>query len=169
MAQAVDTVVVRPGRRVTYQPGRVLVRRRRSDNVDAYYFAVPDLAREAFQKAHCAWYLGADSAEGRKVHRVDFSPAPHVKGVDWAGTLSFDWESFQLVRSDAWLVQVKPRESLLQTARCAVNYREVIPTLVHENLAYCLVGQRHPQFPTVTETYRLIATEFLKARPGAVP
>ncbi|MCC7133300.1 MAG: carboxypeptidase regulatory-like domain-containing protein [Gemmatimonadales bacterium] len=168
VARAVDTLVVRPSRRNTYQAGRVLVRRR-SGNDDAYYFAVPDLAREAFQKAHCAWYLGADSAEGKKVHQVGFSPAPNVKGVDWAGTLSFDWETFQLVRSDAWLVQIKPNSSQLQAARCAVNYLEVIPTLVHENLAYCLVSQRHPQFPTVVETYRLLGTTFLRDRPGAVP
>src|SRR4029079_17700308 len=72
---------------------------------EAVYFTVVDLARKEFQKAHCLWYAGTDSTAEGWVHRIDFEPEPGVRSVDWEGRLLFDRETFQLVRSEAWLVR----------------------------------------------------------------
>ncbi len=126
-----------------------------------------DLAREEFQRAHCVWYVGTDSTEAGRVHRLAFEPAPGIKSADWAGMLQFDRESFQLVRSDAWLVQVG-RRAEIRDARCAVRYRGDVPTIIHERLAFCLTNLGRPDGITSRDVYRVLGTRFLGQRPGDI-
>jgi hypothetical protein len=161
-ARWVDTVTLNSNSRLEYRAGQVLPKGRR----DAYYFTVSDLARPAFQEVHCAWYVGADSVDGRAVHRVEFEPAPGFTDPDWSGALSVDAESFQLVRSEAWLVNVPSKRRQLQAARCTVSYGATIPTLVYELSVFCLAQHGGTRFPTSRELYRVILTRFLGAEPG---
>lgn len=165
VAQWIDTIALNPARRAGYWRGAVLGRGRRDEPADAVYFTMGDLARTEFQRAHCLWYLGVDSTETGRIHRVEFEPAPDVKTADWAGSLQFDWESFQLVRSDARLVRAD-RRAAIQSAQCAVSYGGEIPTIVHEQVALCLADPGRPGALTSRDVYRAIATRFLGVRPG---
>lgn len=161
-ARWIDTLTINSRNRAEYRAGKVLPRGRR----DATYFTVADLARPAFQQAHCAWYVSTDSVEGRAVHRVEFEPAPGYSDPDWSGTLSFDAESFELVQSEAWLVNVPPQRPQLRAARCVARYWAEIPTLVRERALLCLAQHGGTRFPTSRESYRVIATKFIGPRPG---
>jgi hypothetical protein len=170
----VDTTEMNPARRPGYRRGKVLpvVRRHRLarfQSRDANYFTVGDLARDEFQGSHCVWYRGPDSTDMGLVHRLDFEPAPGIKTADWAGSLQFDRETFQLVRSDAWLVGADPRRHAIGAARCAVRYGGEIPTIVHEQVARCFADPQMPGSPTTHDAYRAIATRFLRAKPGDPP
>ncbi|MFN0181523.1 MAG: carboxypeptidase-like regulatory domain-containing protein [Gemmatimonadales bacterium] len=167
----VDTVAMNPARRSGYRRGKVLpvVRRyplARPQPRDAVYFTAGDLARDEFQGSHCVWYRGPDSTDLGLVYRLDFEPAPGIKTADWAGSLQFDRETFQLVRSDAWLVGADPRRHAIGAARCAVRYGGEIPTIVHEQVARCYADPRLPGSPITHDAYRAIATRFLRAKPG---
>ncbi len=168
-ARWIDTIAINSAKRDGYHRGMVLARRWLWAPRDAVYFTMGDVARKEFQQAHCVWCLGPDSTEGLSTHRIDFEPAPRVKTADWAGSLQFDRETFQLVRSDARLVQIEPGDHRLESALCAVRYGGEIPTIVHEQLALCLTGTSRPAPATTRVIYRAIATRWLGARPGDPP
>ena len=168
-ARWIDTIAINPAKRGGYRRGQVLAQARLWAPLDAVYFTMGDVARKEFQRAHCAWYMGTDSTDAGRTHRIDFEPAPGVKTADWAGSLQFDRETFQLVRSDARLVQVDPDDDRLQSALCAVRYGGEIPTIVHEQLALCLTSTGRSATATSRDIYRVIATRWLGIRPGDPP
>lgn len=165
----IDTIPLNPAKRMKYRRGRVIGRDRLGRLSDAVYFTMGDLGQEEFQRAHCLWYVGVDSTDAGRVHRIAFEPAPGVRTVDWAGTLQFDRDSYHLVRSDAWLVSVRGEPDLVRSARCAVRYGGEIPTIIHEQVALCLTDTDGSGTASSRDIYRVIATRFLDRRPGEQP
>jgi hypothetical protein len=165
----IDTIPLNPAKRMKYRRGRVIGRDRLGRPSDAVYFTMGDLGQDEFQAAHCLWYVGVDSTDAGRVHRIAFEPAPGVRTADWAGNLQFDRDSYHLVRSDAWLVSVRAESDLVRSARCAVRYGGEIPTIIHEQLALCLTDTDGSGTASSRDIYRVIATRFLGRRPGEQP
>jgi hypothetical protein len=88
-----------------YAPGQVLLRTRTGYFVPVLF--VSALADSAFWARHCFAARGVESREGRRVIRLDFSPARGVREVEWEGSAWIDSAASVLRRVDFRLVNVR--------------------------------------------------------------
>ncbi|HEV7993834.1 MAG TPA: hypothetical protein VGP25_18545 [Gemmatimonadaceae bacterium] len=88
-----------------YLPGHALLK-----TPTGYYapiLFVSALADSAFWARHCFAAKGVESRDGRRVIRLDFSPARGVREVEWAGSAWLDSAASVLRRVDFRLVNVR--------------------------------------------------------------
>ncbi len=88
-----------------YMPGQALLRTR-----EGYYASVlfvSALADSAFWARHCFVARGVETRDGRRVIRLDFTPARGVREVEWAGSAWLDSAASVLRRVDFHLVNVR--------------------------------------------------------------
>ena len=159
-----DTLYSNSRDRQGYRPGKVI------QGESAVYFSAADIAERDFRRHHCFWYGGRDrdSASGIPVIRINFVPTARTKSPDWAGSLVLDSASSVLLRSEALLVNI-PKRSSFTSARCIVDYMEIVPTLVHESRAVCGIRTRKLQQGFVlVERWTLRRHEFLGPRPDSI-
>jgi hypothetical protein len=95
-----------------YYPGRVL-----QPTGNQTYFVpllfVSALADSAFWDRHCFVARGVENRDGRRVIRLDFSPARGIDDAEWEGTVSIDSAASVLARVDFRLTNL-PRNSWLR-------------------------------------------------------
>jgi hypothetical protein len=68
---------------------------------------VSTLADSAFWSRHCFAARGVETLDGRRVIRLDFSPARGIREVDWAGSAWLDSAASVLRRVDFRLANVR--------------------------------------------------------------
>ncbi|HEV8356350.1 MAG TPA: carboxypeptidase-like regulatory domain-containing protein [Gemmatimonadales bacterium] len=153
-----------------YRRGEVLVRSKTwSGQLEqANYFSVSDMAGREFRTSHCFWYAGRDSLEGFQGYRIAFAPTEETKSVDWAGSLLIDSATMTLLQSEAHLVNLPSKGSTFRSAACTWLYKQLLPTLVLEFQARCVIANAGtgPLAYTV-ERWLLIDHRFFGKRPDA--
>lgn len=160
-----DTLGTTSDRIQGYRRGRVL-EQERGRPVSVHYFTTSDIARKEFREHHCLWVVGEETVDGARLVRIDFAPAERVRTADWAGALFLDATTGLLRRSEATLMRIPREAGGLASARCEVTYREIVPTLVHEEIADCHSGLTGGDGLRKREVWRLLTWEFTGWRPG---
>ena len=161
----IDTIR-RDSRRLSpYRAGRVVERPgTRLERVNA--FTTSDIARTEFQRTHCFWYSGRDSAAGFTGFRIGFAPRPEVRSVDWAGSLLVDSASMSLLRAEARVVNLPRRGTEVLSVVCTIFYRPILPSLPQEHEARCVSTRRGPPRRILVERWLLVNREFIGRDPG---
>jgi len=88
-----------------YTPGHVLLRTPTGYYVPILF--VSTLADTAFWARHCFAARGVQSRDGRRMIKLDFSPARGVRTPEWAGSAWLDSAASALRRVDFHLVNVR--------------------------------------------------------------
>ena len=91
-----------------YTPGQVLQRTGSSGYFVPLLF-VSALADSVFLERHCFVARGVVTQDGRRVIRLDFSPALGVRDVDWEGSAWLDSAASVLARIDFRLTNLRDR------------------------------------------------------------
>lgn len=151
-----------------YRAGRVLDRAgTRFERVNA--FTTSGIAREEFQRTHCFWYAGRESAGGFPGYRIEFAPRPALRSVDWAGSILVDSASMSLLKAEARLVNLPDRGTGFLSVICTIFYRPIVPSLPQEHEAKCVSALRGPPKQFLVERWLLVNRAFLGRQPGASP
>ena len=91
-----------------YTPGQVLQRTGSSGYFVPLLF-VSALADSVFLERHCFVARGVVTQDGRRVIRLDFSPALGIRDVDWEGSAWIDSAASVLARIDFRLTNLRDR------------------------------------------------------------
>ena len=92
-----------------YVPGEV-VQRRGANGYFVPLLFVSALADSAFWDRHCILARGVESRDGRRLIRLDFSPALDVKDPEWSGSAWLDSSRNVLARIDFHLTNLRPSD-----------------------------------------------------------
>jgi hypothetical protein len=165
---AIDTVRRDSRSYATYRAGKVLDRAgTRLERVNA--FTTSGIAGEEFQRTHCFWYAGRDSAGGFPGYRIDFAPRPEVRSMDWAGSILVDSASMSLLKAEARVVNVPERGTGFLSVVCTIFYRPILPSLLQEHEAKCVSAHRGPPRQFRVERWLLVNRTFIGRQPGDSP
>ena len=88
-----------------YLPGQVILRTRVGYYVPVLF--VSALADSAFWARHCFVARGVESRDGRRLIKLDFSPARGIREVEWEGSAWLDSAASVLRRVDFRIVNVR--------------------------------------------------------------
>jgi hypothetical protein len=158
----VDTLEKDSRKYLPYRAGNLVERWVGRERVAA--FTSSDIASEEFQRTHCFWYAGRDSAEGMPGYRVDFAPRPGVKSMDWAGSLIVDSASMILMLARTRLVNIPDKGTGFLSATCAMYYQPIFPSLPQEYQVRCVSSWKRPRH-FKEERLLLLDRRFLKKPP----
>jgi hypothetical protein len=168
-----DTLTQKTGSATRYQPGGVLTAERGKQPMMRLP-SVADLASEAFEQAHCFRYAGLETLEGKRYHRIDFTPSEHLRSADVEGSMLLGTDDLLMHRSEFRLVNVPRGLPGVHTRSFQVGatYWEFRPGLVipysvrvAQELERVSMG-RHPVAQS-TEERLLVAHRFLAQAPDA--
>jgi hypothetical protein len=148
-----------------YRRGRVLVGGGLLP-ASVQYFTTSDIAGKEFRESHCLWVRGEEVLDSIRVVRIEFAPGERIRSPDWAGTLYLNAATGLLWRSEAVLTGLANDPGGLRSARCAVSYVEIVPTLVHEKGADCWLGLADGPETTRREVWGLLSWAFTGKVPG---
>ena len=168
MSGEIDTVRKDSRTFSSYRAGRVLDRAgTRLERVNA--FTTSGIAGEEFQRTHCFWYAGRDSAGGVPAYRIEFAPDPDTRSADWAGSILVDSASMSLLKAEARVVNLPERGTGFLSVVCTISYRPILPNLPQEHEAKCVSALRGPPRQYLVERWLLVGRAFLGRKPGEVP
>ena len=161
---SVDTVLKDSRTFTPYRKGRLLSDAGgRRERVSA--FSISDVAGEEFRKHHCFWYAGKDSVDGFPGYRIEFSPTPETRTIDWAGSILVDSASMRLLLAEARLVNIPGTGTNFRSATCTFLYALIVPSLPQEFQARCVSVQKGTPPHVRVERWLLVERSFVKGPP----
>jgi hypothetical protein len=126
IANATDTVTYDSRKHPTYRVGHMLRATRDRNGRESVVFVLPtlqDLADSGFQRVHCFWYAGRDSAG----IRIDVEPLASLGDVDIAARFYLDPERYLVRRATFRVTHAERINPRLESQVVETRYRELAP------------------------------------------
>ncbi|MDQ3950798.1 MAG: carboxypeptidase-like regulatory domain-containing protein, partial [Gemmatimonadota bacterium] len=152
----------------SYHPGRIVHRTPLGFSVPILFLSA--LADPEFWERHCFVVRGVEPLGGRRVLRLEFTPARGVRGAEWAGAAFTDSATSLLRRVEFALAGLRP-DDMPTRLEGYTTFTSPSPFIAIPESTVAVWWRRPPQrdstwgMPDVVQLLRVIEVEYRRAKP----